>query len=299
MQDFNMKYVKLFEQFIKESGNAINDAQPINQEDVIPTAEWVAANVFPEIGLGGLGDDAAIIGSAGKKKADQTSGDIDIAVSADKIAGYLGSSVENVIYALNDKLKSMGYATDMRKGFNQVSIGAPIAGDSSKGTAQIDLMLSSNLEWSKFMYHAPDFRIDESRYKGAHRNLLLMAAMSNSFRKILKTTEKGETVEYEAYVIRLNQGVVQVRKTFQGKKGLKKTDDLLREYDKFITNTPQEVVNLLFNGNHTPSDLDTYEKVKSLLDSADFKYPEVLSAIFADFKGKVEDAKLPLPSDIG
>jgi hypothetical protein len=294
-----VKYVKLFEQFIIESGNAVENAQPIAQSDVIPTAEWVSKNVLPEIGLNGLGDDAAIIGSAGKKKPDQTSGDVDIAVSADKIAAHLGSSLQNVLDALYVKLKSMGYMPDMRRGFQQVSIGVPIAGDSKKGIAQIDLMLSSNLEWSKFMYHAPDFRIDESRYKGAHRNLLLMAAMGNCFKKIIKTTDKGETVEYEAYVIQLNQGVVQVRKTFQGVKGLKKQADKLKEYDKFITNIPQEVADLLFNGNHKPSDLDTYEKVKALLDSSDFKYPEMLPAIFAEFKKKVEDSKLPLPSDIG
>jgi len=294
-----MKYIKLFEQFLNESGNSINDAQPINQEDVIPTAKWVESKVFPQIGLVALDDDAAIIGSAGKKLPGNTSGDVDIAMSADKIAAHLGTSLQNAVFALNDKLKSMGYETRLAPSFNQVSIGVPIAGDSKKGIAQVDFMLTADLDWSRFIYHSPDFRIAESRYKGAHRNLLLMSAMGNCFKKITKTTEKGETSEYEAYVIRLNQGVVQVRKSFEGKRGLLKNAALLKEYDKFITKTPQEVVDLLFSGNHKPSDLDSYEKVKSLLDSSDFKYPEVLPAILAEFKEKVEDAKLPLPSDIG
>lgn len=294
-----MKYVKLFEQFINESGNSIDDAVAINQVDVMPTAKWVEANVFPKIGLVGLDDDAAIIGSAGKKLPEQTSGDVDIAVSADKIAAYLGTSLQNVLFALNDKLKSLGYQTKMAPGFNQVSIGAPIAGDPKKGTAQIDLMLSTDLDWSRFMYHSPDFRIAESRYKGAHRNLLLMAAMGNSFRKITATTEAGETKEFEAYVIRLNQGVVQVRKSFEGKKGLLKNAALLKEFDKFITSTPQQIIELLFNGKHTPEDITTYEKLKALIDSTDFKFPEVIPAILKDFKKKVEDSKLPLPEDIG
>ena len=294
-----MKYVKLFEQFINESGNSIEDAVAINQVDVMPTAKWVEANVFPKIGLVGLDDDAAIIGSAGKKLPEQTSGDVDIAVSADKIAAFLGTSLQNVLFELNTKLKSLGYQTRMAPGFNQVSIGAPIAGDPKKGTAQIDLMLSTDLDWSRFIYHSPDFRIAESRYKGAYRNLLVMAAIGQSFRKITAETEAGETKEFEAYVVRLNQGIVQVRKSFEGKKGLLKNAALLRDFDKFITNTPSDVVALLFNGKHVPNDINTYEKLKALLDSTDFKYGEVKNAIFKDFEQKLIDAKLPLPEDLG
>lgn len=294
-----MKYIKLFEQFINESGNSIEDAQPINQEDVMPTAKWVEKNVFPKIGLVGLDDDAAIIGSAGKKLPTQTSGDVDIAVSVDKIASFLGTSLQNTLFALNDKLKSLGYPTRMAPGFNQVSIGAPIAGDPKKGTAQIDLMLSTDLDWSRFIYHSPDFRIAESRYKGAYRNLLLMSAIGNSFRKITAQTDAGETKEFEAFVVRLNQGIVQVRKSFEGKKGLLKNAALLKEFDKFVTNTPADVVALLFNGKHVPNDINTYEKLKALLDSSDFKYPEVRSALYKDFEQKLVDAKLPLPDDLG
>lgn len=294
-----MKYVKLFEQFINESGNSIEDAVAINQVDVMPTAKWVEANVFPKIGLVGLDDDAAIIGSAGKKLPEQTSGDVDIAVSADKIAAFLGTSLQNVLFELNTKLKSLGYQTRMAPGFNQVSIGAPIAGDPKKGVAQIDLMLSTDLDWSRFIYHSPDFRIAESRYKGAYRNLLLMSAIGQSFRKITAETEAGETKEFEAYVVRLNQGIVQVRKSFEGKKGLLKNAALLRDFDKFITNTPSDVVALLFNGKHVPNDINTYEKLKALLDSTDFKYGEVKNAIFKDFEQKLIDAKLPLPEDLG
>ena len=186
----------------------------------------------------------------------------------------------------------------MAPGFNQVSIGAPIAGDPKKGTAQIDLMLSTDLDWSRFIYHSPDFRIAESRYKGAYRNLLLMSAIGNSFRKITAQTDAGETKEFEAYVVRLNQGIVQVRKSFEGKKGLLKNAALLKEFDKFVTNTPADVVALLFNGKHSPNDINTYEKLKALLDSSDFKYPEVRSALYKDFEQKLVDAKLPLPDDV-
>jgi hypothetical protein len=58
-------------------------------------------------------------------------------------------------------------------------------------------------------------------------------------------------------------------------------------------------VALLFNGKHNPNDINTYEKLKALLDSTDFKYGEVKNAIFKDFGQKLIDAKLPLPEDLG
>jgi hypothetical protein len=293
-----MQYIKLFEQFVNESGNAVDNVRPISQSEVTETSKWVEKEIFPKIGLSGLDDDAAVIGSAGKKLPDQSSGDVDIAVSADKIAGFLGVPLQNALFALNDKLKSLGYQTKLMPGFNQVSIAAPVGGYASRGYAQIDFMLSTDLNWSRFIYHSPDFRIAESRYKGAYRNLLLMATIGKSFFEITKKTDAGETAEFQAYVVRLNQGIVQVRKSFEGKKGLLKTAQLLKDYDKFVTNTPEAVVELLFKGKHTPKDIDTYEKLKNLIDSTDFKYPGSRSDIFKDFEQKLEDAKLPLPEGL-
>lgn len=292
------QYVKLFEQFIFESGNSIENAVPFKQDQVQPTVDWIVKNVFPEIGLVGIGDDAAVIGSAGKKLPDATSGDIDIAVSADKIAGHLGVSLENSLMALNEKLMSLGYSTLMQKGFQQVSIGVPVAGDPANGIGQVDLMMSIDLEWSKFIYHSPDFREGESQYKGSYRNLLLMATIGNCFYEIAKQTDKGETAEYKAYVVRLNQGVVQVRKTYEGARGLKKNAVLLKEFDKEITRVPEDIVELLFNGGHKVSEIMTYESLRGLIDSGDFKYPEKREDIMAEFKQKLEDAKLPFPSDL-
>ena len=293
------KYVKLFEQFVFESGNSIENAVPFKQDQVQGTVDWITKNIFPKIGLVGIGDDAAVIGSAGKKLPEATSGDIDIAVSADKIAGALGTSLDKGVFELDMKLKSMGYSTRLTPAFNQVSFGAPVAGDFKNGVGQVDFMLTHDLEWSRFMYHSPDFRKAESMYKGAYRNLLLMSAISNCFREITKTTDKGETAEYQAYVVRLNQGVVQVRKSFEGKKGLIKNAQLLREFDKEITRVPQDIVDLLFNGGHKPSEIMTYEGLQGLIEGGDFKYPEKRKDIMKEFEEKLETAKLPLPSDMG
>jgi hypothetical protein len=288
---------KKFGNFITESGGMSN-ASPFKQSEVEPTVKWIESNIFPEIGLNGIEDDAFIIGSAGKKGPDETSGDIDIAVSADKIAGYLGVKLEKkeIIPALAEKIKKLGYEVKPSPGFSQVSIGVPISGKNDR-TGQVDLMLSTDLEWSKFIYHSPDFSKAESRYKGAYRNMLLMSAIGKVKYEVVKTTDAGETEEYEAYVVRLDQGIYKVRKSFAGKKGLKKTADLLKEYDKLITKTPEKVVSILFKDTG-PDEITSYEKLKKLIDSDRFKFPEKRKQIYDDFRERVQDSKLPLPDDI-
>ena len=293
-----MKKVKLFEQFIIESGNAISDSRPFKQEEIPGTIEWIEKNVFPTLGINGIGDDAAILGSAGKKLPGVTSGDIDMALSADKIAGTLGASLSDVIFKFNEALESLGLDTAMNVGLKQISIGAPIDGDFTNGTGQVDFMLSRDLKWSEFMYHSPDFTKDESKYKGAYRNILLMSIIGKSFYEITKQTDDGETAEYEAYVIRLNKGIFKVRKSFEGKRGLLKNAKLLKEFDKEITNVPDDITDILFDSDVKAKDIMTYERLKALLESASFKFTDKVPDILEEFKKKLLENKLPLPEDL-
>lgn len=293
-----LKYKDFVTSYLNEGGNAVEEARPLQQDEVIATYKWVEKNVFPKLGLDGEGTDAFPIGSYGKKPQDQTSGDIDIAVSIDKLAGVNGIALEEVLGWLDQKLQSLGYATKAVKGFTQVSFGAPISGSFKNGVAQVDLMLSGNLDWSRFMYHSPNFIESESKYKGMYRNTLLMSIVSESMREITKKTDTGETEEYRSYVIRLEKGIYQVAKTFMGKKGaLVKTATLLHDQDKFITSTPEEVVKFAFGEGVQPSDVMTFENVFSVVNSPKFIHIEKRNEILKRFKDYLLAAKMPMPSE--
>lgn len=292
------KYKEFISMFLNEGGNAVEEARPLFQDEVIETYKWIEKNIFPKLGLVGEGTDAFPIGSYGKKVQDQTSGDIDIAVSIDKIAGVNGISLDTVLDWLDTKLKSLGYSTKMARGFSQVSFGAPINGNFKNGIAQIDLMLSSNLDWSRFMYYSPNFIEAESKYKGMYRNTLLMSIVSESMREVTKTAPTGEVEEYKSYVIRLEKGIYQVAKTFMGKKGsLIKTATLLHNQDKFITNTPAEVVKFAFGEGVNPSDVMTFENVWKLLIDPNFIHSGKIVNILKRFRDYLLAAKMPIPSE--
>jgi hypothetical protein len=287
---YNMPFSKLF---VNEGGNAIEESRPIKQSEIDKTYQYVIKEVYPILGL--TEDFARPIGSFKKKAPEQTSGDIDIAVLAERIAGQNGLTLKEVLNFIDSSLKGAGYKTNLSIGFQQVSIGVPIEGKENNGIAQIDLMLTDDLNFSTFMYHSPDFTKSESKYKGLYRNILLMNIISNSKRESSKLTDKGEVEEYKAYVLRLNQGVVAVTKTFMGARGIGKTAKLLGDQDKFITNTPEVIAELAFGPDVPVSEIMTFEDTWRHVTDPKFIHKDKLESILTGFKNRIMSTKAPLP----
>jgi hypothetical protein len=283
------------EEFVNEGGNAVEESRPLTQAEIDKTYAYVIKNVYPIIGL--TESTAKPIGSFKKKAADQTSGDIDIAVLADQIASTHGITLDQVLDFMEAALSGAGYHSVKSKGFQQVSIGVPIEGDKKKGIAQIDLMVTDNLDFSTFMYHSPDFTQSESKYKGLYRNILLMNIISNSKRETTKLTDKGEIEEYKSYVLRLNQGVVAVAKSFMGKKGLVKNPTLLKDQDKFITNTPEVITELAFGPDVPPSEIMTFENIWRRTTDPNFIHKDKLEDILKEFNVRILQTKVPIPTE--
>jgi hypothetical protein len=280
---------------IYEGGNAVEEARPITQAEVDATYQFVIREVYPILGL--TEDFAKPIGSFKKKSPDQTSGDIDIAVLAERIAGQNALAMDEVLTFVDSALRGAGYTPSTNKGLQQCSIGVPVEGKKGNGIAQIDLMLTDNLDFSTFMYHSPDFTKSESKYKGLYRNILLMMIIGNSKRETTKLTDKGEVEEYKAYVLRLNQGVVSVAKTFMGARGITKQAKLLSDQDRFITNTPEIIAELAFGPKVPVSELMTFEDTWRHVTDPNFLYKDKLESILTDFKNRILATKVPIPTE--
>ena len=283
------------EEFLNEGGNAIVSSRPIKQSEIDLTYEYVIKKILPILGL--TEDFVRPIGSFKKKDAEQTSGDIDIAVLAERIAGQNALTLDEVLKYAEAALKGSGYEASMNKGFQQVSVGVPVEGKEGNGIAQIDLMLTDNLDFSTFMYHSPDFTKAESKYKGLYRNILLQNIISNSKRENTKLTDKGEVEEYKSYVLRLNQGIVQVTKSFMGAKGIVKTDKLLKELDKFITSTPEAICEQAFGPSVPVAEIMNFEDIWNHVIDPKFIHKDKLESILKDFKARILSTKVPFPTE--
>jgi hypothetical protein len=148
---------------LKEGGNVFKDAngrsltQRINQTDVKPTLAWLE-QLLPDIDIQGN-----TLGSTGIKA---TSGDLDIAVDAEKV------TKEQLAAKLSQWVASHGFKPQewIKQTGAGVHFKTPITGRPDQGFVQTDFMFLKNIPWSKFVLGAMPV---DSQYKGRERNVLM------------------------------------------------------------------------------------------------------------------------------
>ena len=284
---------------ILEGGAAVDGRRILQSE--VPLIIDKVDEILSGLGLV-RGEDWDMVGSAGKKKADDTSGDIDICIRRDRMKEVLGSGDGrlDVYNDLGKYLAGLGY--DKQKvSFDQVSFGLPINGDDD--IVQVDFELSRSLEWSRFAKYSPDYRKDESKYKGHVRNILMMCIVKYCFKKTIKrVTLDDDTVvdgEIEAYVIRLADGLYKTRKNWFAKNGvnMKKTENLMHEYDELIADTPQGFIDLIFNDGKI-EDFNSFETLFDTFMSDRFKFPENRERILVGVVMSLDSQGIEIPTEI-
>lgn len=286
-------------EIILEGGAAVNGRRILQSE--VPTIVDKVDEILSGLGLV-KGEDWDIVGSAGKKKAEDTSGDIDICIKKDRMKEVLGSGdgKKDVFNDLGKYLAGLGY--DRQKvSFDQVSFGMPINGDDD--IVQVDFELSRSLEWSRFTKYSPDYRKDESKYKGHVRNILMMCIVKYCFKKTIKrVTLDDDTIvdgEIEAYVIRLADGLYKTRKNWFAKNGvnMNKTENLMHEYDELIADTPQGFIDLIFNDGKI-EDFISFETLFDAFMSDRFKFPENRERILIGVIMSLDGQNIDIPTEI-
>ena len=263
----------IFENYITEGGHAVNGT-PMTQPQARAVYKDVSEKFLPKLGLSADGADFCALGSFGKKADEQTSGDIDIAVSVDVIATKNNVSVEEVEQFIVDTCESEKLVYTYGKGIHVISISWPIPDTENYG--QVDIMPTTSMDFSKWMYYAPDLRVAESKYKGLYRNQLIMAILKFADQKVLSKTEQNEVIEYERYALRLNSGLARTRRSFMGKKGgLIKTEHALKEFEKQVTNVPDEIVSIAFGDGVTAKHVMTFEQAYELFMAPSFPWKDI------------------------
>jgi len=271
------------------SGKLLENVKPIKQGELFETYEWVKNNVFPIIDI--KPENATPIGSFNKKPINEESGDIDIAIDISE--AYKKMKLNEISSLLYDKL-SEHFETKYIKGFDQVSIKAPIRGDEKFGFVQVDLMPTRDLNWSKFMYHSPNLKEGESKYNGALRNLLLFSIITESY-FIENKLYEGQVEEYNALVIRLPSGVWDVRKSLRGKTGLIKTPKILEA--EFITRDPKDVIRIALGEGYNIKSANSFETLWEIIHKKHFIHKNVLEKIINKFHKNIKKANIDPPKE--
>jgi hypothetical protein len=297
-----------FNQFmtLNEGGLAIKTSRRIRQDEADETLAHIESTLFPLLGGGNFDGDFLLIGSLGKKKnPSDDSGDIDLGISEDFLIQQLGSTPETMLSDLEEFLSTnlpefLGFEPEMKlmKGLRVLSIGWPINGDPNQGIVQLDLIPISDMDWARFIYYSPDYRVDESVYKSAHRNWLFQAILS-SLKTVESRDDEGNIMDYEGYVLRLSEGIFKSKKSYRGiKKNRLSRPQTIEGTVQFVTNDPHESVKLMFGPGLRPENVKTFEDAWNLVTSPNFVHQDKLPEITEDLVRYLEKAKLPIPVEV-
>lgn len=292
-----MKHLLTYQLF--EGGNALELSRPIKQSEVPATLRAIEEVIFPALGISGWDVDAMLIGSAGKKsKPDDESGDIDIGIDIVSISDRLCVDESQVLKYIYDKLcrEFPVFQSRWMRGVDVVSFGYPIANDPSKGYVQIDFIPLKDMNWSRFIYHCPDYRKNESSYKSSHRNWLFAAILSTITEDESFDEVDGTTKSYYGYMMRLQDGLSKFRKSYEGKRGRLKNP--VKTHDDHVTSDPNEFVKFLFGEEVKPADCVTFESCWRIITAPGYKWSDNLPQITEAYKGFLKRVNLPVPKEI-
>lgn len=224
MKSINIIHEQIMRSLIMEGGNAVPNVSRIKKEHISKTINDFKKNIlFKVLGDEFSKDDIFTLGSTGKKP---DSGDIDIAVDANKIKG----SVLYNLLKLNEACASNGYISCINTiNYKMLHVSYPQKGFKNKNV-QIDVLFTKTPEFTKFFMFSPSYK--DSKYKGAHRNELLHAiAKVISFTAIYED-RSGQVLKWKQNDIK-DDGYFKVIKTLIDKYGnrlkYKSTDEDLEE----------------------------------------------------------------------
>lgn len=262
------------ESLIIEGGHSIEDAQPIRGD----LAKKVADEIIKVI-KGKFNCECVPLGSVGKKGADKTSGDIDIAIE------YPWEDKDTVIEFVKKEFNTeIGNINNQLHVFN---IGYQYNEDTTPKIVQVDFMFTDNIDFAKFAYNSPDFTKNESKYKGMYQSGLLMAAISNTpVDKVLGDeykeeyfTEndydgsyKGQIKSYWKFLFNQHDGLKLEHKTYAGKTKLLKTSTTIKEDGKVITKDVKKILKLCLGEKATRETCNSFESELKFLCSKYYKF---------------------------
>ena len=276
--------MKSLVQFIKES--LINEGG--NAVTANPIPAYITPLLYKEIEDAILKENSDIkmvpLGSVGKKNDDQFNGDIDIAIKLDS---------KKELSELIDKV-----FPDLEKNPNTtpsiVSISYPYNKEGKSGNAQVDFMIVKDIDFAKFFYHSPDFKKNESKFKGATRAKMLSIIVSCIPVEDAKDEyfEDGKTVKKHWKYTFNTEGVFRQLLDYTGKKGPLKNPKKVKEFEKLIVNDPDNCIKFIFGDNGKIEDCNSAESLwKAVHDKNKFKFQDVVKKIEDRWFDEIEELK--------
>ena len=293
-----------FKEFIKEGGGAVGDVDRINQENVEATLKAISTKIIKPLKI--TNKDIGILGSTGKKKPRGSSGDIDIAIDANKVLRANAIQVADELFDfIEGKAKKVSNTVVSNKGTGVISLQFPISntdGKQKNKKVQLDLMIVDNLDLAKFNFWSP--HEEQSKWKGIYRNIILSSMASVMDFEVLEKGYDENDVEvptlFKRNFIDLKRGLMRGLQTRIGKsgklfaKGRKQTLET-----KVLENQPEGIIKAILGPAFTVRDAESFESLFKILDHPKYLYRSKKKEIIKTFIAVISRSKgLVVPDEM-
>ena len=246
------------ESLIKEGGNAVT---------ANPVPAYITPLIYADIEDSIKKYDNKIkivpLGSIGKKKDDDFNGDLDVAIDI---------TDRNKLIEMLEKIWP-NYEINKFVTTSIVSMSYPYNKEGKSGNAQVDFMMTNNIDWAKFRYSSPDLKNGESKYKAAAKVLLMRCIIAAIPVKDAQTEyfDDGVTVKKKWKYTFNTEGVFKQLLDYTGKKGNPlKTPKRLKEFEELVANDPENVMKFAFGDG---ADVKDFNSVEALWKALHTKWP--------------------------
>lgn len=293
-----------FKEFIKEGGGAVGDVDRINQENVEATLKAISTKIIKPLKI--TNKDIGVLGSTGKRKPGGSSGDIDIAIDANKVLRANAIQVADELFDfIAGKAKKVSNTVVSNKGTGVISLQFPISntdGKQKNKKVQLDLMIVDNLDLAKFNFWSP--HEEQSKWKGIYRNIILSSMASVMDFEVLEKGYDENDVEvptlFRRNFIDLKRGLMRGLQTRIGKsgklfaKGRKQTLET-----KVLENQPEGIIKAILGPAFTVRDAESFESLFKILDHPKYLYRSKKKEIIKTFIAVISKSKgLVVPDEM-
>lgn len=273
---------------------ALKNVCPIFQEEVPETLKKLFIFLKEELCI--PYGKRVLIGSAGKKGKRELSSDIDIAIDVDHFINAHNINKSEIYDKFKSILTKTYLTTDIyvNRGLGVVSFPFPISITIPRMYVQVDIMLSDDLEFSKFSYNSPE----ESSYKGAHRNILLNSIAANIERRIVLSDQFNNIIQYEKYCFDIREGIKRITKSKNGKTKILKN---WKTINKRLVNggkIPENIKDMLLGRSFSLDDLNSFESIYRCINHKEFIYSDKAKEILKKATKDINHCKLNLPNEL-
>ena len=296
--------MKRFKEFIKEGGGAVGDVDRINQENVEATLKAISTKIIKPLKI--TNKDIGVLGSTGKRKPGGSSGDIDIAIDANKVLRANAIQIADELFDfIAGKAKKVSNTVVSNKGTGVISLQFPISntdGKQKNKKVQLDLMIVDNLDLAKFNFWSP--HEEQSKWKGIYRNIILSSMASVMDFEVLEKGYDENDVEvptlFRRNFIDLKRGLMRGLQTRIGKsgklfaKGRKQTLET-----KVLENQPEGIIKAILGPAFTVKDAESFESLFKILDHPKYLYRSKKKEIIKTFIAVISKSKgLVVPDEM-